>query len=156
MSVYILWEMDDEAIRWQKCAICNQQNQRIVREPGKPNFAMCNTCGSAFVLEKGGKMRMLYGSIPRSLPETYTMGYKKWRTYFEIRAAAEREIQPSKTPSPKPGQLPAVSSDPYMDLEAQKSEMMYNRAKRLDKPPRQLKDTGELPPLENLFENLDE
>ncbi|MBZ0305036.1 MAG: hypothetical protein K8I82_03110 [Anaerolineae bacterium] len=163
-QIYILWDMDNDAIRWQNCAICGQQKQRIIHTPGAPDFAVCDNCQSAFVQEKGGKMRVLYAKIPLELAETSSFALRKWRTYFEVRVQAERE-KTGKSPEELPAQLKSTSetavhgkfataSDAYLDLEAQKSELLYERQKKTQPPPRQLKQTGELPPLDDLFEDL--
>lgn len=163
-QIYILWDMDSDAIRWQNCAICGRQKQRIVHSEGFPDYAICDNCQSTFVQEKGGKMRVLYGRVPAELPETTEFALKKWRTYFEVRAKAEHE-RTGKSPEELPAQLKstadtavhgkyASASDAYLDLEAQKSELLYDRQKKIQPPPRQLKQTGELPPLDDLFEDL--
>lgn len=163
-EILILWDMDTDAIKWQNCAICGTQKQRIVHSLQFPDYAICDNCQSAFVLEKGSKLRMMYGNIPRELPETYEFAFKKWRTYFEIRAKAEKE-KSGKSPEELPLQLKstlesdihgkyASASDAYLDLEAQKSEIFYDRVKKNQPPPRQLKETGQLPPLDDLFEDV--
>ena len=158
----VLRQMDDDAIRWQKCAICGEQRQRIVREADKPDFATCGNCKAAFVLEDGGEFRMLYARIPSAYPETREFASKKWRTYFEVRAAAERE-RTGNLPEELPAELKDTvekgsagtygqHDDAWMDLEAQKSEIFYSHAKKTEPPPRKLAETGELPNIDDLFE----
>lgn len=159
----ILWHMDDESIKWQYCAICGQQRQRIIRQAGRPDFAFCDSCQSAFVLEDGGQMRMLYGAIPENMPQTRQFALKQWHKYFDIRAQAERE-RTGKDPAE--AQLPAElkstaadavhgayanAEDAILALEAQKSDIFYSRVKKLEPPPRILRETGELPDLDQLF-----
>ena len=165
-SPKVLQRMDDEAIKWQKCAICGEQKQRIIREATRPDFATCDNCKSAFVLEDGGQFRMLYGRISGSYPRTFRFAHKKWRTYFEIRAAAEME-QSGEIPEDLPSQLkPAMDNtshgtyadhdDAILKLEAEKSEIFYSRAKKIEPPPRKLAETGDLPNIDDLFEAFEE
>lgn len=161
----ILKDMDDEAIKWQKCAICGEQKQRVVRQPGRPDFALCDHCRSAFVLEDGGKMQMLYGNISEKYPQVRKFALKQWHTYFEIRAIASQE-NPEADNTDLPTELKDTSGDTvhgtYTDsqeailkLEAEKSDIFYSRAKKLEPPPRRLRETGELPNLDELFKDPD-
>ncbi len=162
-NAQILQHMDDEAIRWQYCAICGQQRQRIVHSPDRPDFALCGACGSAFVLEDGGQLRMFYGRIGPNLPETRAFALKQWRAYLEVRARAQKErlgqdIDPDEFPLSLPGQAPpsqamgyANMTDGVLDLEAQQSEIFYERVKKTEPPPKRLRETGELPNLDDLF-----
>ncbi|NJL93419.1 MAG: hypothetical protein HC915_06645 [Anaerolineae bacterium] len=164
-TISILWTMDDEAIRYQRCAICGQQRQRVVRQSGRPDFALCGNCRSAFVLEDGGKMRMLYGRITELMPHTREFALSKWQTYFEVSARAAQERQDNIE-----DHLPAeLRDDPtnaihgnfdtnmsaYLALEAERSELLYERARKVAPPPRRLKETGELPNLDDLFKDLE-
>lgn len=163
-QIYILWDMDNDAIRWQNCAICGMQKQRIIHSEGRPDFAFCDHCKSTFVQEKGGKMRVMYGWMPPELTLTSEFALKKWRTYFEVRAKAEGEKTGKSPESLPPALQPTLQAHPYgnfasasdaiLDLEAQKSEMLYERQKKTEQPRRQLKETGQLPPLDDLFEDL--
>jgi len=158
---HILQQMDDESIKWQYCAICGEQKQRIVRQPGRPDFAFCEHCHAAFVLEDGGKLRMLYGQIPENMPQTRAFALKQWRTYFEIRVTANREQtnEPDILPAelkPAQGVIHGTYADPdeaLMKLQAQQSEMFYAREKKLEAPPRVLRETSELPNLDDLFKD---
>jgi hypothetical protein len=158
--------MDNEAIKWQKCAICGEQKQRIIREANKPDFATCDSCKSIFVLEDGGQFRMLYGHVSPTYPRTLRFARKKWRTYFEIRATAEKERSGELTED-LPAQLKSTAKDAihgaYADhddailaLEAEKSDIFYSRVKKEEPPPRKLAETGELPNIDDLFEAFEE
>jgi hypothetical protein len=158
--------MDDEAIKWQNCAICGEQRQRIIREDTRPDFATCDSCKSSFVLEDGGEFRMLYAKIPSALPETKEFAQKKWRTYFEVRAAAVRE-RTGDLPDELPSQLKstaedaihgafAKNDDAFMALEAEQSDIFYSHAKKTEPPPRKLAETGELPNIDDLFEAFEQ
>jgi len=158
----VLRKMDDEAIKWQNCAVCGQQKQRIVREPARPDFATCDNCKSAFVLEDGGQFRVLYAKIPSALPQTKSFAQKKWRTYFEVRTAAERE-RTGNLPDELPAELKDTAEnaihgaygqndDAFMALEAEKSDIFYSHVKKIEPPPRKLAETGELPNIDDLFE----
>ena len=161
----VLRQMDDEAIKWQKCAICGEQKQRIIREAAKPDFAICGNCKSSFVLEDGGQFRMLYGRISGSYPRTFRFAHKKWRTYFEIRATAEQE-RSGNLPEDLPTQLKPTADttmgaysdhdDAILKLEAEKSEIFYSRAKKEEPPPRKLAETGDLPNIDDLFEAFEQ
>lgn len=162
----VLQSMDDDAIKWQKCAICGEQKQRIIREVTKPDFATCDNCKSAFVLEDGGQFRMLYGRISGSYPRTFRFAHKKWRTYFEIRATAEQE-RSGDLPEDLPSQLkPSIDDaalgayadhdDAILKLEAEKSDIFYSRAKKIEPPPRKLAETSDLPNIDDLFEAFEE
>jgi hypothetical protein len=158
---HILKHMDDDAIRWQYCAICGQQRQRVIRQDGRPDYALCLACRSAFILEDGSKMRMLYGFIPEVLVQTRAFALKQWRQYFEIRSQAEQErsgsessILPTELKSQTPVQgLYATNQDAILDLEAEKSALFYDHVKKLAPPPRALRETGELPNLDDLFKD---
>jgi hypothetical protein len=159
-NVNILQHMDDESIRWQICAICGQQKQRIVHQMNRPDFAVCDNCHSAFVLEEGGGMRMLYGKIPDELPETRQFALKQWRRYFDIRAVAERERGgakdddlPEELRRTLETQTPVDPQTAILELEAKQSDIFYSRAKKLEEPPRRLRETGELPNLDDLFKD---
>lgn len=165
-SPKVLQQMDDDAIKWQNCAICGEQGQRIVREHAKPDFAICGNCKSAFVLEDGGEFRMLYGRIASSFPQTHQFAHKKWRTYFEIRATAEKE-HTGNAPEELPAELKSTAEDAIhgayaqhddamMALEAEKSEIFYSHTKKIEPPPRKLAETGELPNIDDLFEVMEE
>jgi hypothetical protein len=163
----ILKEMDAEAIKWQNCAICGQQKQRIVHYPSRPDYAICDHCQSAFVLESGGQMRMFYGQIgPTDMPKTHDFALRQWRKYFEIRAMAEPE-RTGQEAKELPAELRASIEAPIhgayanhdeaiLALEAQKVELIYARAKKTEAPPRPLRETGALPDLDSLFQDPDE
>jgi hypothetical protein len=162
-AVKILWKIDDEAIRWQKCAICGQQRQRVLRQEGRPDFVLCEACHSTFILEDGGKMQMLYGRIPENMTQTRAFALKQWQVYFEICARSAQDRRQEQTVDALPAALKpqanptigvhATSQDAYLALEAEKAELLYNRARKLDAPPRRLRETGELPNLDDLFKD---
>lgn len=164
----VLKEMDSEAIRWQNCAICGQQRQRIVNQPDRPDYAICDNCQSAFVLENGGQMRMFYGQIgPQDMPKTREFALRHWRKYFEIRVMAEPE-RSGKEAKELPVEFRqsledrivqgnyASHDDAILALEAQKAELIYGRIKKTEAPPRPLRETGALPDLDALFKDPDE
>ena len=155
----ILKTMGDESIKWQTCAICGERKQRIVREQGRPDYAICDNCHSAFVLENGGKLRMLYGQIPESMSATHAFAYKQWRTYFEIRNKAMQERGSDESEELPAGLKPTTAyssnQDALLDQKAQETDLLYSQAKKLDPPPRRLQETGELPDLDELFKDLD-
>jgi hypothetical protein len=154
----ILQTMYAEGIRSQPCAICGQAKQRVVHQAGKPDFALCENCQSAFVLEDGGQLRMLYGRINPQYPKVRAFALKQWQRYQDVRAVAQAEQNPDPTPR-LPTELeillnqgaPSDHSQAILDLEAQKSQLFYDRAKKLEPPPRPLRETGELPDLDSLF-----
>jgi len=161
-NIKVLARMDAEAIRWQQCAICGaQQKQRIIRSAGKPDFALCDACNSAFVLEDGSHMRMMYGRItPTASAELREFALKKWVRYFDIRAKAVQ--QQNKTLDVLPVELQpdelAVhgkyinNMDAYLALEAEKAALLYDFTKPELRPPtRPLRETGDLPNIDDLF-----
>lgn len=164
----ILETMDDDAIRWQYCAICGEQQQRVVRQAGRPDFATCDNCQSAFVLEDGGKMRMLYGKISDTMPQTREFALKKWRLYLEIRVSAQKEQNPKAAEeSDIPPEIMSTLSEGFIGkyashhdalaaLESEKSELLYTHEKKIAPPPRTLRETGELPNLDELFKDTED
>lgn len=162
----ILNEMDEESIHWQYCAICGEQKQRVVKTANRPDYALCDHCQSAFVLELGGKMRMLYGQLPQEMHRTRAFALNQWRKYFEVRSYAEKERNalgkeavaedqiPQELQNTLDDALPITFSDhekEILDLEAKKTDILYTRQKKLEPPPRRLRETGELPDLDDLF-----
>jgi len=116
-----------------------------------------------YVLEKGGKMRMFYGNIPLNMPKTREFAIKQWRSIVEVRAKAEQERVAKKKPDYVPNALQGdnplvagMSRDDHMDaimrLEQEKSAMFYDRVKKVEPPPRPLRETGQLPSIDHLFE----
>lgn len=163
----ILNNMDAESIQWQNCAICDAKAQQVVQSDIRPDYALCGACGSAFVLEHGGQMRMLYGRISDEMPKTRKFALYQWRKYIEIRthAVQERAIDnEGEDTLPDPIQnilgdsLPSTYGDHsqgILDLEAEKADIFYRRQKKLDPPPKRLRETGELPDLDELFKDND-
>lgn len=157
----ILQKMDSESIRWQNCAICDAQNLRIVSSETRPDFALCDTCGSAFVLEDGGEMRMFYGRVSDDMPQTQIFAEREWKPYLEIRtfSARERQNMPSATDVPpeleQPDSKLLDGINAILDLEAEQTELLYDRAKKIEPPPRVLRETGELPNIDDLFKDLE-
>lgn len=160
----ILQELYEEGIRSQPCAICGQSKQRVVRQKGRPDYALCDACGAVFVLEDGGGMRMMYGRIADDRPKVQAFALKQWRRYHDIKAVSESEqAEKSGQQTQKSSGLPyeleillnqggmADSTQALLDLEAQQSQLFYDRAKKLEPPPRPLRETGDLPDLDSLF-----
>ena len=145
-----LKHIDEESIQWQSCAICGQQKLRVIQQIGRPDFAFCDNCHSAYVLEDGGKMRMLYGSLPESMPKTRAFALKRWQTYFEIRAVAEQE-RTGKEPDLSFG-MPSTQAD-LASLEIKKHDLLYSQGDKPEPPPRALRETGDLPNLDDLFQD---
>lgn len=161
MDVKVLWRMDEEAIRWQQCAICGvQQQQRVVRTAGRPDYAVCNHCHSAFVLEDGGQMRMMYGRVMTPHREVKDFALRQWVRYFDLRAKVtsvqkrELDVLPAEL-KPDDKAVHGVygsAMDAILSLEAEKAALLYDQAKVMSRPPaRPLRETGELPNLDDLF-----
>jgi|GEM_PF-4167093 len=148
----ILFSLDDEAIRWQECAICGEQRQEVVHNDNTPDFAVCRNCESVFVLEDGGKMRMLYGKIGVEMPNTTTYALKLWRKYIDIRSIAIQERKPDDVVVDENEHRYLTQDDQYLSLEAQKSNLLYSQLKKSDSP-RRLRETSELPNLDELFKD---
>lgn len=149
-QVKILWKMDAAVIRWQYCAICGAQAQRVVQEPGRPDYALCDHCRAAFIMEDGRQMRLYYGQLPENMPRTRQYALKQWRHYADIRAASREEgaqQQPDSLPPDAGAGQYSSNMDAYLALEAQQSEADPQQPNK----PRALKDTGELPDLDELF-----
>jgi hypothetical protein len=155
----VLAHMDDEAIRWQKCAICGEQKQKVIRTAGRPDFAFCQHCEAAFILEDGGKMRLYYGNIPMTFPQTRAFALRQWHTYFEINARGEAE-RAQKAETEQSPDIPVGASigqyanheEALADLSAQATELIYAASKKT--PSRRLKETGQLPSLDGLFHDI--
>lgn len=143
----ILQQLDAEWVKSQHCAVCDATRQRVIHTSNRPDMVICDACQSVFVVERGNQTRLLYGRLPREMPQTQAFAFKTWHSVEDIRAMAEKErnllfgateaLPPSDEPETPPQQFR------YADLG------------NLPKPPRRLRETGELPDLDSLFKDID-
>ncbi|OGO18025.1 MAG: hypothetical protein A2Z14_15805 [Chloroflexi bacterium RBG_16_48_8] len=84
--------LEDENIQGMKCAICGNPDLIVIHVEKYPDFASCNRCGAAFVVENEGSW-VMYGKIPAEYPQTSQFALRQWTWLDAVaqRAADERE-----------------------------------------------------------------
>lgn len=129
-SVRIRTRLNNEEMQWLACAVCGKRHQRVIQQNGRPDFVFCSSCQSAYIIEDSEQKRLLYGQINPTMPRTRSFALKRWRSYTEVREVAESE-RPNEN-------IPSTLADHENNDTA-----------------RPLRETGELPNLDDLFKDRD-
>lgn len=129
-SIKIRTRLNNEEMQWLACAICGKRQQRVIHQNGRPDFVFCSGCQSAYVMEESEQKRLLYGQISPTMPQTRAFALKRWRSYTEVREVAESER-------------------PHENIAPPLTDQANNDAAR------PLRETGELPNLDDLFKDRD-
>jgi ribosomal protein S27E len=105
------FDIEDEFIVEQSCAICSAPALRIHHLPDYADYVSCTACGSSFVAEEGGE-RVYYGKISELYADTEKVVLKRWMMLDIVAMLASAERQRKQIAVPD---FPQAAAQPAGD-----------------------------------------
>ncbi len=82
--------LDDGYTTGRSCAVCGESTLSVVHVENLPDYVLCISCDSAFILNQAADWAM-YGSISNDYPATGQMVLKRWTTLEAVETMANSE-----------------------------------------------------------------